>query len=79
MSKLALFSTAAPASSPGHIQETVGSVTRDAVKRFRRRMAVRATIVQLSALDDRTLSDIGLRRSELGSIAMHGRFGRLPC
>jgi hypothetical protein len=42
MSKLALFSTTAPALSAGHIREAVGSIAREPVKRFRRRMAVRA-------------------------------------
>ena len=34
---------------------------------FARRMAARRTIAQLSALDDRTLHDIGLHRSEIAS------------
>ena len=34
---------------------------------FAKRMAARRTIAQLSALDDRTLHDIGLHRSEIAS------------
>ena len=34
---------------------------------FRKRMAARRTIAQLRALDDRTLHDIGLHRSEIAS------------
>src|SRR3954454_22908742 len=37
---------------------------------FAGRMAARHTIAQLSALDDRTLHDIGLHRSEIGSLAL---------
>ena len=34
---------------------------------FAKRMAARRTIAQLRALDDRTLHDIGLHRSEIAS------------
>jgi hypothetical protein len=34
---------------------------------FAKRIAARRTIAQLSALDDRTLHDIGLHRSEIAS------------
>lgn len=37
---------------------------------FAERMAARHTIAQLRALDDRTLHDIGLHRSEIGSLAL---------
>ena len=37
---------------------------------FAERMAARRTIAQLRALDDRTLHDIGLHRSEIASLAL---------
>ena len=37
---------------------------------FAKRMAARRTIAQLRALDDRTLHDIGLHRSEIASLAL---------
>jgi uncharacterized protein YjiS (DUF1127 family) len=41
-----------------------------AVARFRKARAERRTIAQLRALDDRTLHDIGLHRSEIASLAL---------
>jgi uncharacterized protein YjiS (DUF1127 family) len=43
---------------------------RRAFAGFAKRMAARRTIAQLSALDDRTLHDIGLHRSEIASRAL---------
>ena len=37
---------------------------------FAKRMGARRTIAQLRALDDRTLRDIGLHRSEIASLAL---------
>jgi uncharacterized protein YjiS (DUF1127 family) len=47
-------------------------------KGFSKRMRTRDTIAQLRALDDRTLKDIGLHRSEIVPTAMGMRFDRLP-
>ena len=47
-----------------------GSMARSAGSAFAgfaKRMAARRTLAQLSALDDRTLHDIGLHRSEIAS------------
>ena len=50
-----------------------GSIARSAGSAFAgfaKRMAARRTIAQLRALDDRTLHDIGLHRSEIASLAL---------
>jgi uncharacterized protein YjiS (DUF1127 family) len=47
-------------------------------KGFRRRMRARDTIAQLRSLDDRTLKDIGIHRSEILSIGWGIGFDRLP-
>jgi uncharacterized protein YjiS (DUF1127 family) len=56
-----------------------GAATRIATawKGFRRRMRAQDTIGQLRSLDDRTLKDIGLHRSEILSVGWSG-FDRLP-
>jgi len=59
--------------------EAAGSLTATALKAFvglRRHIAARSTFAQLSALDDRTLRDIGLDRSELASVSFYGRLER---
>ena len=45
-------------------------------KDFRSRMRARDTIAQLRSLDDRTLKDIGLHRSEILSVALGAGFQR---
>jgi uncharacterized protein YjiS (DUF1127 family) len=39
---------------------------------LRKQLAIRTTIAELRSLDDRTLHDIGIHRSEIGSIAWVG-------
>jgi uncharacterized protein YjiS (DUF1127 family) len=38
----------------------------------RKQLAIRATVAELRSLDDRTLQDIGIHRSEIESIAWVG-------
>lgn len=45
---------------------------------YRRQRRYRKTVGALSALDDRTLHDIGLERSEITSYASRGGEGRHP-
>jgi uncharacterized protein YjiS (DUF1127 family) len=45
---------------------------------FRKSMRARDTIAQLRSLDDRTLKDIGIHRSEILSIGSGAGFDRLP-
>ena len=45
---------------------------------IRKRMRTRQTIAQLRTLDDRTLKDIGIHRSEIVSIGLGIGVGRLP-
>jgi uncharacterized protein YjiS (DUF1127 family) len=70
----------APAPSAGAAGATLrGAVAAlaDRLARWRRRRAVHATIATLGALDDRTLRDIGISRSELASVATNPRFERM--
>jgi uncharacterized protein YjiS (DUF1127 family) len=45
--------------------------------RVRREWQVSRVVATLRALDDRTLKDIGIHRSQIGSVARHGDFHRL--
>jgi uncharacterized protein YjiS (DUF1127 family) len=45
--------------------------------RVRRERQVSRVVATLSALDDRTLKDIGIHRSQIESVARHGDFHRL--
>ena len=47
----------------------IAAIAGRALARFRTTMAERRTIAQLRALDDRTLHDIGLHRTEIASLA----------
>ena len=44
--------------------------------RMRRERQVRRTAAMLRAMDDQTLRDIGIHRSQIESVAVHGRFDR---
>jgi uncharacterized protein YjiS (DUF1127 family) len=51
------------------------SIARMATKAFadiRKQLAIRATVAELRSLDNRTLRDIGIHRSEIESIAWVG-------
>jgi uncharacterized protein YjiS (DUF1127 family) len=75
MAELAL-----PFSRPAAGGSVAGAAARIAIawKVFSKRMRTRDTLAQLRALDDRTLKDIGLHRSEIVPTAMGMRFDRLP-
>ena len=48
--------------------ETIGNAVRRLFQARRQRREVRASVAALSALDDRTLMDIGIDRSEIRSV-----------
>ena len=71
---------------PSLVQKVVNAaaeIAQQMVGPFARRMRVRKTIVQLSALEDHMLRDIGLNRSSIISTAheveeqLHGHRGRV--
>jgi uncharacterized protein YjiS (DUF1127 family) len=77
MSALAPSSAcSASAIAPGGLLGVI-TAPAGALARFRRRRAIRATIIALASLDDRTLGDIGLHRTEIGSLAANDGFERL--
>ena len=55
----------------GATRRIAGMVAKAFVE-VRKQLAIRATVAELRSLDDRTLSDIGLHRSEIDSIAWVG-------
>ena len=70
--------------SPRHALSQVAAFARRAWTRYWTSRAARATVGILSALDDCTLKDIGLDRSEIGSIVygdcrQRRRGGRIIC
>jgi uncharacterized protein YjiS (DUF1127 family) len=58
--------------SRGSLGHRVADMTQRVWARYWTRRAERATVAVLHALDDRTLKDIGLDRSEIESM-VHGR------
>jgi uncharacterized protein YjiS (DUF1127 family) len=50
----------------------VAGMAAKAFAGLRKRRAIRATVAELRSLDDRTLHDIGIYRSEIDSIAWVG-------
>jgi RimJ/RimL family protein N-acetyltransferase len=51
------------------LAESIGEIARRARARWRRQQRASSTRAALAGLDDRTLRDLGLHRSEIGSVA----------
>lgn len=62
--------------APVHIRSTIGRRLRRLWAGYWERRARRATMALLSALDDTTLKDLGLHRSEIGSLVYGSRRDR---
>ena len=56
----------------GGAARSIAGMAAKALARIRQQLAIRATVAELRSLDDRTLRDIGLDRSEIESIAWLG-------
>ena len=56
----------------GGAARSIAGMVAKAFVEVRKQLAIRATVAELRSLDDRTLSDIGLHRSEIDSIAWVG-------
>jgi uncharacterized protein YjiS (DUF1127 family) len=65
-------------SAAGGPIRAVAARAAGAFTRMRKHAAERRTLAQLGALDDRTLRDIGLHRTEIPSVAGEIGAGRLP-
>jgi uncharacterized protein YjiS (DUF1127 family) len=55
----------------------ISAAAKAAWAKWRKRAATRRTIAELSALDDRTLVDIGIHRSEILSVGWGIGFDRI--
>lgn len=62
--------------APVHIWPTIGRYLRRLWAGYWERRARRATMAVLSGLDDTTLKDLGLHRSEIGSLVYGTRRDR---
>jgi uncharacterized protein YjiS (DUF1127 family) len=56
----------------GGAARSIAGMAAKAFAGVRKQLAIRATVAELRSLDDRTLRDIGLDRSEIDSIAWVG-------
>jgi uncharacterized protein YjiS (DUF1127 family) len=56
----------------GRGARSIAGMAAKAFAGVRKRRAIRATVAELRSLDDRTLRDVGLDRSEIESIAWVG-------
>jgi uncharacterized protein YjiS (DUF1127 family) len=64
-------------SRTGPYRRRVGAGLQRAWRNYWRRRAARATLVILHSLDDRTLKDIGMDRSEIESVVCAARDRRI--
>jgi uncharacterized protein YjiS (DUF1127 family) len=74
MLHLALVPMARPATTT--LTHRISAIARTWWHSYRQKRRVRATVRILQGLDDRTLKDIGLDRSEIESVAGSGCAGR---
>jgi uncharacterized protein YjiS (DUF1127 family) len=56
----------------GGAGRSVAGMAAEALAAVRKQLAIRSTVAELRSLDDRTLRDIGIHRSEIASIAWVG-------